>query len=116
MTVPLFITSGDLIADRRYSLARDYAADGDLAAAADLYAQAEAVRNEWVLSVTGVVRKRLPGAERAGTRLVGDSLMKLMTANLGLLGFFKYFNFATDSRSPSSSFGMPQQASFSTRT
>ena len=40
MTVPLFITSGDLIADRRYSLARDYAADGDLAAAADLYAQA----------------------------------------------------------------------------
>jgi predicted TPR repeat methyltransferase len=40
VTAPLFITSGDLIADRRYSLARDYAADGDLAAAADLYAQA----------------------------------------------------------------------------
>jgi predicted TPR repeat methyltransferase len=40
VTVPLFITSGDLIADRRYSLARDYAADGDLAAAADLYLQA----------------------------------------------------------------------------
>lgn len=40
MTVPLFITSGDLIADRRYSLGRDYAADGDLAAAADLYLQA----------------------------------------------------------------------------
>ena len=36
----LFITSGDLIADRRYDLARAYAADGDLAAAADLYAQA----------------------------------------------------------------------------
>jgi predicted TPR repeat methyltransferase len=36
----LFITSGDMIADRRYGLARDYAADGDLAAAADLYAQA----------------------------------------------------------------------------
>jgi len=38
--VALFITSGDLIADRRYELARAYAADGDLAAAADLYAQA----------------------------------------------------------------------------
>ena len=36
----LFITSGDLIADRRYELARGYAADGDLAAAADLYVQA----------------------------------------------------------------------------
>jgi predicted TPR repeat methyltransferase len=40
VTAPLFITSGDLIADRRYSLARDYAADGDLAAAADLFLQA----------------------------------------------------------------------------
>jgi predicted TPR repeat methyltransferase len=36
----LFITSGDLIADRRYEMARGYAADGDLAAAADLYLQA----------------------------------------------------------------------------
>jgi len=40
VAVPLFITSGDMLADRRYALARDYAADGDLAAAADLYAQA----------------------------------------------------------------------------
>jgi predicted TPR repeat methyltransferase len=40
VTVPHFITSGDMLADRRYALARDYAADGDLAAAADLYAQA----------------------------------------------------------------------------
>jgi predicted TPR repeat methyltransferase len=38
--VALFITSGDLIADRRYEMARGYAAEGDLAAAADLYAQA----------------------------------------------------------------------------
>src|SRR5207247_2068538 len=29
-----------MLADRRYALARDYAADGDLVAAADLYAQA----------------------------------------------------------------------------
>jgi predicted TPR repeat methyltransferase len=40
VTVPLFITSGDMLADRRFALGRDYAADGDLAAAADLYAQA----------------------------------------------------------------------------
>ncbi len=36
----LFLSSGDLIADRRYDLARAYAAQGDLGAAADLYAQA----------------------------------------------------------------------------
>jgi predicted TPR repeat methyltransferase len=40
VTVPLFVSSGDMLADRRYDLARAYAADGDLAAAADLYAQA----------------------------------------------------------------------------
>ena len=38
--VALFITSGDLIADRRYEMGRAYAAEGDHAAAADLYAQA----------------------------------------------------------------------------
>jgi predicted TPR repeat methyltransferase len=38
--VALFITSGDPLADRRFELARGYASDGDLAAAADLYAQA----------------------------------------------------------------------------
>ena len=30
----------------------------------DLYAQAIELKDEWVLSITGVVRKRLPGAER----------------------------------------------------
>lgn len=40
MSVPLLISSGDPIADARYERARGYAADGDLAAAADLYAQA----------------------------------------------------------------------------
>jgi predicted TPR repeat methyltransferase len=38
--VPLYISSGDLIADRRYDFGRSYAASGDLSAAADLYAQA----------------------------------------------------------------------------
>ena len=37
---PLFITSGDLIADRRYDAARHYWARGDLLAAADVMAQA----------------------------------------------------------------------------
>src|SRR5437588_6937971 len=40
VTIPVFISSGDLIADRRYDLARAYAADGELVAAADLFAQA----------------------------------------------------------------------------
>src|SRR5215470_7597059 len=40
MTAGLFQSSGDLIADRRCALARDLAARGDPAAAADLLAQA----------------------------------------------------------------------------
>lgn len=39
-TGPLFVSSGDLIADRRYQWALDLLARGDLAAAADLLAQA----------------------------------------------------------------------------
>jgi predicted TPR repeat methyltransferase len=38
-TGPLFVTSGDLIADRRYQWALDLAARGDLAGAADLLTQ-----------------------------------------------------------------------------
>ena len=36
---PLFVSSGDLIADRRYKWALDHAARGDLAGAADILAQ-----------------------------------------------------------------------------
>ena len=36
----LFVSSGDLIADRRFEFAKDLEKRGDLAAAADLYAQA----------------------------------------------------------------------------
>jgi predicted TPR repeat methyltransferase len=39
-TTPLFASSGDLIADRRYEQARDLAASGDLPAAAELMEQA----------------------------------------------------------------------------
>lgn len=40
MPAPLFLSSGDLIADRRYDFARGLMLRGDLAAAADLMAQA----------------------------------------------------------------------------
>ena len=39
MTGPLFVSSGDLIADRRYKWALDHAARGDLVGAADILAQ-----------------------------------------------------------------------------
>ena len=38
-TGPLFVSSGDLIADRRYKWALDHAARGDFAGAADILAQ-----------------------------------------------------------------------------
>lgn len=40
MPAPLFLSSGDLIADRRYDFARDLQLRGDIAGAADLMAQA----------------------------------------------------------------------------
>lgn len=39
MSAPLFLSSGDLIADRRYDFARDLESRGDLVAAAELMAQ-----------------------------------------------------------------------------
>src|ERR1700721_713010 len=38
-TGPLFVSSGDLIADRRYKWALDHVAQGDLSGAADILAQ-----------------------------------------------------------------------------
>ena len=38
-TGPLFVSSGDLVADRRYKWALDRAAKGDFAGAADILAQ-----------------------------------------------------------------------------
>ena len=40
MSTPTFASSGNLIADRRYAFGRELASRGDLAAAADLFAQA----------------------------------------------------------------------------
>lgn len=68
MSGPLFISSGDLIADRRYDLARAYAGDGDLAAAADLYAQAVELAPRFASGwfALGETRDRL--GDRAGAR------------------------------------------------
>jgi len=67
--VALFITSGDLIADRRYEMARGYAADGDLAAAADLYAQAVELAPGFASAwfALGEAREALGDAEGART-------------------------------------------------
>jgi predicted TPR repeat methyltransferase len=66
MPEPLFMTSGDLIADRRVELARQYQAAGDGAAAADLFAQAveRAPQFAWAWFMLGEVRREL--GDRAG--------------------------------------------------
>jgi len=65
-TGPLFVSSGDLIADRRYKWAIDHAARGDFAAAADILAQtvelAPAFATAWF--ALGAIRDRL--GDRAG--------------------------------------------------
>ena len=60
-TGPLFVSSGDLIADRRYKWAIDQAAQGDFVAAADILAQtveiAPAFATAWF--ALGAIRDRL---------------------------------------------------------
>jgi predicted TPR repeat methyltransferase len=67
MTYPVFLSSGDVIADRRFEWARDREAKGDLAGAADLLMQAleltPAFASAWF--VLGELRQKLgdrPGA------------------------------------------------------
>ena len=63
---PLFVSSGDLIADRRYKWALDHAARGELAGAADILAQtvelAPAFATAWF--ALGAIRDNL--GDRAG--------------------------------------------------
>ncbi len=65
-TGPLFVSSGDLIADRRYHWALDHAARGDLSGAADILSQtvelAPAFATAWF--ALGAIRDRL--GDRAG--------------------------------------------------
>jgi predicted TPR repeat methyltransferase len=65
-TGPLFVSSGDLIADRRYKWALDQAARGDYSAAADVLAQAVELAPGFATAwfALGAVRDRL--GDRAG--------------------------------------------------
>jgi predicted TPR repeat methyltransferase len=66
-TAPLFVSSGDLIADRRYGFALELAARGDLAAAADVLEQTVAVAPKFAAAwcALGDVRERLGEVARA---------------------------------------------------
>jgi predicted TPR repeat methyltransferase len=66
MTTALFVSSGDLIADRRYKWAIDHAQRGDLAAAADILAQTVAVAPRFATAwfALGAIRDRM--GDRAG--------------------------------------------------
>jgi predicted TPR repeat methyltransferase len=71
-TGPLFVSSGDLIADRRYAMALEFEARGDLADSADLLAQTVALAPRFAAAwcALGAVRERLgdrPGAIAAFT-------------------------------------------------
>src|SRR5580692_4601398 len=66
-TGPLFVSSGDLIADRRYKWALDHAAQGDLAGAADILVQtleiAPGFATAWF--ALGAIRDRLGNRDGA---------------------------------------------------
>ncbi|MDE2283230.1 MAG: methyltransferase domain-containing protein [Hyphomicrobiales bacterium] len=61
MSEPLFVSSGDLIADRRYQWALDQAARGDFAAAADILMQTVALAPAFATAwfALGTIRDRL---------------------------------------------------------
>jgi predicted TPR repeat methyltransferase len=67
MPVRIFLSSGDLVADRRFEFARDFQLRGDLAAAADLLTQATELApsfaSAWFL--LGEIREQLGGREEA---------------------------------------------------
>jgi predicted TPR repeat methyltransferase len=67
MSARLFLSSGDLVADRRYEFARDLQLRGDLAAAADLLDQAIELAPHFVSAwfVLGKLRKELGQREAA---------------------------------------------------
>src|SRR5579863_10533580 len=60
-TGPLFVSSGDLIADRRYKWALDQAARGDFAAAAEILVQTVALAPAFATAwfALGTIRERL---------------------------------------------------------
>ncbi len=67
-TGPLFVSSGDLIADRRYQWALDLIARGDLAGAADLLAQTAELAPGFAAAwfMLGEAREKLGDRDRRG--------------------------------------------------
>src|SRR5262252_9910955 len=67
MPARLFLSSGDLIADRRYDFARDLQLRGDLPAAADLLQQAVELAPQFASAwfTLGEIRQQLGERERA---------------------------------------------------
>ena len=66
-TGPLFVSSGDLIADRRYNAAVELAARGDLVAAADILAQTVELTPDFATAwfALGAIRDRLGDRDAA---------------------------------------------------
>lgn len=80
---PVFRSSGDLIADRRYDYAAAALAEGDAAAAADLFAQACDIAPRWAaawfglgeaLELAGEAERAAAAYQRAGACDGGDEL------------------------------------------
>src|SRR5467141_4386592 len=67
MPARLFLSSGDLVADRRFDFARDLQLKGDLAAAADLLLQAAELAPGFASAwfTLGEIRQRLGEREQA---------------------------------------------------
>jgi tetratricopeptide (TPR) repeat protein len=67
MPARLFLSSGDMIADRRFDFARDLQLKGDLAAAADLLLQATELAPGFASAwfTLGDIRERLGAREDA---------------------------------------------------
>jgi predicted TPR repeat methyltransferase len=66
-TGPLFVSSGDLIADRRYKWALDHAAQGDLAGAADILSQTVEIAPRFATAwfALGAIRDQLGDRDAA---------------------------------------------------
>src|ERR1035437_3707698 len=67
MPAPLFLSSGDLVADRRFDYARDLQLKGDLVAAADLLLQAAELAPGFASAwfTLGEIRERLGESDEA---------------------------------------------------
>ncbi|WP_075214939.1 class I SAM-dependent DNA methyltransferase [Mongoliimonas terrestris] len=63
---PQALSSGDLLADRRYAYARAYAAEGDHGAAADLYEQTLERAPGWLPALIGLADARTAKGDGAG--------------------------------------------------